>query len=260
MDYKMEELLPLVARLTEKYTSMESSSVPYETAQMLMEAVLYCLNENFAQEECSLKSGKKVVNTAELYNRGYQIVIEKVHQAKQIYEEIIDGFEDYGCRNYHDTLIKGMPAFFLHYDAKFQPQNHILTLDYPLLVHQTKLAGIDLILEYLKSIRIEQEFLSRFDPRNIIQFFDSLLPEYQELYLDNLCYPILQQAIGCIIADQPVYELHLSKLNRQTIKQFLNQGEKSREKIVGVIRILTRQMNVDEDYFQKVAVIKGAMT
>ena len=45
MEYQMEELLPLVSALTDKFTSKESSSVTYETAQMLMEAVLFCIQE-----------------------------------------------------------------------------------------------------------------------------------------------------------------------------------------------------------------------
>ena len=43
--YEMEELLPVVAALGEKYTGYEHSSVTYEKAQMLMEAVLYCIGE-----------------------------------------------------------------------------------------------------------------------------------------------------------------------------------------------------------------------
>ena len=43
MDYTMEELLPVVGKLMEKYTSLSSTSVTYETAQQLMGAVLYCL-------------------------------------------------------------------------------------------------------------------------------------------------------------------------------------------------------------------------
>lgn len=43
--YGLEEILPVVIYLTNKYTSGESSSVPYEKAEMLMEAVLYCIRE-----------------------------------------------------------------------------------------------------------------------------------------------------------------------------------------------------------------------
>ena len=41
MDYEMEELLPIVATLAEKYTGGESSSISYEKAGQLMEAVMY---------------------------------------------------------------------------------------------------------------------------------------------------------------------------------------------------------------------------
>ena len=45
MDYQMEELLPIVSELAQKYAGYESTSVTYEKAQSLMEAVLFCLNE-----------------------------------------------------------------------------------------------------------------------------------------------------------------------------------------------------------------------
>lgn len=45
MTYKMEELLPVVGKLAEKYTSFESTSVTYEKAEQLMGAVLYCIRE-----------------------------------------------------------------------------------------------------------------------------------------------------------------------------------------------------------------------
>ncbi len=40
MDYKIEELVPIVGRLAEKYTGFESTSVTYEKAEQLMEADL----------------------------------------------------------------------------------------------------------------------------------------------------------------------------------------------------------------------------
>lgn len=45
MDYQMEELLPIVSELAQKYTGYESTSITYEKAQSLMEAVLFCLSE-----------------------------------------------------------------------------------------------------------------------------------------------------------------------------------------------------------------------
>ena len=55
MEYEIEELVPIVATLAEKYTSKESSSITYEKAQQLMEAVLYCICEAGQTEQYSLR-------------------------------------------------------------------------------------------------------------------------------------------------------------------------------------------------------------
>lgn len=43
MEYTMEELVPVVGKLAEKYTAYESTSITYEKAEQLMGAVLYCI-------------------------------------------------------------------------------------------------------------------------------------------------------------------------------------------------------------------------
>ena len=50
MNYKMEELVPIVAKLAEEYTAGESTSITYEKAQQLMEAVIYSIHEGEGEE------------------------------------------------------------------------------------------------------------------------------------------------------------------------------------------------------------------
>ena len=140
---EIENLLPLVAELADRYTSRESSSVTYETAAALMEAVLHCLRE-CEQEEAALVASGPASDVRALYRRGAQLVIEKTHTAKAHYDTIIQNFEDYGCMNYRDTILKGMPQFFLRYDPVFAPGNHLLTLDYPLLCGKPQRMGVSL--------------------------------------------------------------------------------------------------------------------
>ena len=45
MEYEMEELITIVGRLAEKYNAHESTSMTYEKAEQLMEAILYCIHE-----------------------------------------------------------------------------------------------------------------------------------------------------------------------------------------------------------------------
>lgn len=193
--YAMEELLPLVQKLVEKYTSKESSSVTYEKAQQLMEAVIYCINQSI-DSEAVMAVGQDKPPADLLYKEGYQRVLAKTRLAKDIYDGLIENFEDYGCKNYRDTIIKGMPAFFMKYDARFAPQDHLLTLDYPLMADDRQealnLCGIDLIIFYLQCIRKEQRFLTKFEPEAIRQLLRSIQPEYEELYLDNICEPIIE--------------------------------------------------------------------
>ena len=42
--YTMEELIVIVGKLAEQYTSGESTSITYERARQFMEAVIYCIS------------------------------------------------------------------------------------------------------------------------------------------------------------------------------------------------------------------------
>ena len=134
MNYEIEELLPVVANLVEQYTSKESTSVTYEIARQLMDAVLYCIRE-FEESLYEISSivplSGKEISALEAYRQGTVIVIDKVKQSKTRYDEIIESFKSYRNIAYYDTIIKGMPAFFLHYNPTLNPQDHLLTLDYP---------------------------------------------------------------------------------------------------------------------------------
>lgn len=131
MEMQTKEILELVGELTERYTSKESTSVTYETAQQLMGAVLYCIEEN--EKDVSgteLLQGQSSIRR--IYEAGYEKVLQKVEQARILYNELTEKFEDYGSRALRETF-DAIPQFFIRYDARFSPQNHILTLDYPVL-------------------------------------------------------------------------------------------------------------------------------
>lgn len=244
MEYTMEELLPLAAKLADKYTSKESSSVSYETAQMLMEAILYCIQEfNFASQ--TAVASLTPVSAELAWEEGYKLVIGKVYQAKEIYEGLVENFTDYGCRNYHDTILKGMPKFFLRYDPIFNPQNHVLTLDYPLIFGYPEFCGVDMILAYLEGIRIEQSFLNCFDNRPICNLMETITPDYRELYMDNLCEPVLFRALYCMIAEKPVYLLEVDEEDMQNVASFFENDsvEQIEYKLKNLTAILVKQLS-----------------
>ncbi len=211
----MEELLPVVKRLTEKFTGKESTSVTYETAERLMGAVIYCINEYQKEGQASSGSSTEVwdqeakLSAMEAYERGYQAVINKVLVTKKLYEGIIDDFKWYGNRALYETVIKGMPVFFVHYDARFYPQDHILTLDYPILPMAVELCGVDAIYEYLTRIRIEQIFLSGFSQEMVVQTLLQYHPDYKSLFI-NLPSIVMKKVIEKMV-DAEEYAANHSK-------------------------------------------------
>ena len=102
------------------------------------------------------------MSARQAYEIGAALVEKKVRKALDLYHELLPEFEDYGNLYLHDTIIKEMPKFFQKYDVRFEPQNTILTLDYPVEKDLSQYTGIDRIYEYLKCIRQEQIFLKQY--------------------------------------------------------------------------------------------------
>lgn len=241
--YTMEELLPVTAYLAEKYTSKESSSVTYETAQMLMEAVCYCIRENEEKENPweIVTFSKEKEMAADAYQKGYEKILEKTRLAKEAYELLTENFEDYGCINYRDTVLKGLPEFFLHYDPVFSPQNHILTLDYPVLEGMIqKKCGIDLIFLYIKNLLLEERFLAAFDRQTVAELLEEICPDYREIYLDNICYAVLYRSVECFLADRSCLSLQINREDMERIRECLSgeEEEETERQVQNFIRLM----------------------
>lgn len=205
--YKMEELMPIVGKLAQRYTAGESTSVTYEKAEQLMGAVLYCIREQaYAEHEnerygsgsgseaCgaafmrseSISVRQEKLSARQAYERGLACVEKKVREALSLYNELMLRFDSYGNQCLHETLVKGMPEFFKWYDMHFAPQDTILTLDYPVLQDLSVYTGIDRIYEYLLCIEKEQVFLRTFPRNDVIDALTRYNPAYEDM-IDNVC-------------------------------------------------------------------------
>lgn len=239
-NFEIGELLPIVSDLAQKYTSKESSSISYEKARMLMDSVIYCLDECNKIPEEDKEYTEEEVNTRKLYEQGLQYVYKKVLKSKELYEEIIRDFHSYNCRCYYDTIINGIPNFFLWYDPVFKPQDHLLTLDYPTIKPLGNLCGVDAIYQYLFSIKIEWQFLNAFPDESIMELLHRMMPDYEELFLDNICSQVLRNAIACVIVEKPIGILKIEADDLKMIKSFF--CTKSRESINSTIQMIIKQI------------------
>ena len=179
--YSMEELIPIVAKLTEEFTAKESSSVTYERARQFMEAVIYCIGH--AQNgDHAVAAGP--LSATEAYEIGYAAVVEKVRKTIERYNELVKFFDHYGNQNYRDTVEKALSGFFLYYDAKFAPMDHIITMDYPVFGLDMELEGIDRIRAYMDAIWEEQIYLRQFPREEVIDRLRSFHPHYEREYFN----------------------------------------------------------------------------
>lgn len=236
--YELEELVPIVAELARKHNGIDSSSISYEKANSLMETVIFCIMENYNAKEQSLQqevcSGKHNTESGEsedmqmqaqfeklsafqAYKRGRVLVEQKVKDALALYHAILKKFDDYGNYYLKQTIIAGMPEFFKWYDARFAAHETMLTLDYHVLRDRLicRLKGIDAIYEYLKCIEIEQNFLGKMSRTFVMQCLNAYNSSYKDM-VDNLCSPVLEHIVYCVLLDKKSFGETLTNEERKT--------------------------------------------
>lgn len=230
-NYQIEELVPIVAELAEKYGGYENTSISYEKAQMLMDAVLYCIHE-YETGSGDMLMDKKV-SAKEAYTVGRQLVAEKVKKLTQVYNEMMPAFSDYGSLCLQETIIKGIPAFLQQYDIKFNPQDTLLTLDYPVMTDLSGLTGVDAVFRYVSDVCLEQVFLREFHSAYVGEVLLALHDEY-EMLVANICSIVLRNTVGHILLDKPLSEKGFLEEEYQEFKRIF-EG-KSKEEIQGMVR------------------------
>jgi len=205
MRYSKEELMPVVAKLAARYTSNESTSISYEKARQLMGAVIYCIEEyeKAGAGAQGLVAEHSSLSADTVYRQGYEILIEKVAEIRQNYNLMMKEFRHYGNRCCYDTFQKGLPGFFLYYDPRFDPMNHILTLDYPVLIPFETLCGADLMEVYVNCAYMEQKFLAKLPEEYIRYVMNAYSGDYEELII-NLASIALRNVLGCRIAGKTI--------------------------------------------------------
>lgn len=251
-DYKMEELIPIVAKLAEKYTSKERTSVSYEVARQLMGAVLYCINQG---KSCGQLASQKRLTAQEAYQYGYECLIEKVKRTQELYNRMIPDFCAYGNENYQATVEKAIPEFFRYYDARFAPQETIITMDYPTICPIVELSGIDAIARYVEFISYEQKFLSALPREYVSRVLQQFHSDYREHFF-NICNIVLRHILCHMLIGKPLGE-KMTEEDDATIKAII--GKQSREELEktmsGLIHdLICRKYGSDlalENYLQK---------
>lgn len=242
-NYELEELVPIVAKLTEKYTSKESTSVTYEKARQLMEAVIYCIHE--CEGGNQLATNEKLP-VKDAYESGYKKLLLKVKQAQTAYSEMIVDFNSFGNKNYYDTVTKGISGFFQYYDDRFAPQETILTMDYPTIRPITQVSGIDAIEKYIEYISIEQKFMRALPEEYIIQILTRFQTNYRKQFY-NICSIILRHILGNMLIKKSLGTVPSEKDYENMQNIILSESRENLEKILTVLleKLIQEKFNAD---------------
>lgn len=249
--FNMEELLPVVAELADQYTSKESTSITYEKAQQLMEGVLYCIAEYETYvpgaQELLLKENELSAKT--IYNLGYDMVLQKVKDTQKQYNAIIQDFRCYGNRCCYETFVKGLPAYFLYYNPRFNPQNHILTLDYPVLFPMESLQGADAVSVYVNCAHLEQMFLKALPQEYVMHVLRAYSVDCDDLII-NLAAIAARNLLGSTIARKRVDTLGYNQLEQERVIEYVNENteeslERNLQKAVDELMTILFDGNVE---------------
>lgn len=252
MKFVPEELIPIVSELTDLYTKGESTSITYERANQLMRAVLYCIEESEKPCQGTELPVIPYSTASEAYQAGYQRVISRTKETGAKYNELISCFKDYGNLAYFETVVRELPVFFKKYDARFAPQEHFLTLDYPVLKSFGNSCGIDLIAEYIDCIALEQEFLLRIPDSCVIDILNRWRGDYTELFINIAGFTVRN-----LLAAMMIGKKRNSKTDRIFLRDmvFDESAETLSKRFVHELqRLISEQYGCNVDLFRYLSV------
>lgn len=218
-----EALYALLAERISRYTMGDSTSVPLETAQRLLEGIAYCA----ALHRKSGSSGvPKDAPLSERYRAGVAEAKRLARRAKLLLGQARRWQPPVVNIGFRETLA-ALPGFFRQYDAEFFAQEIPCSIDYP-LCHPVSdsLLGVEYLLDYLKRWLAESAFLRAFSSETLTALYERYYGDYNDL-LVNLYLPAAEMAVLCALAEQPVRELALSRAELDAVQRRLQNEEET---------------------------------
>lgn len=248
----------LLSKHTERYTMGDSTSVPIEVAEELLNSICFSIE----LELRGLNKQKEVLlgeDISDLLKASWSKIDSMIEVGKKLVEEVKENSPHIENISYNDTL-KDIEEFFKKYDYRFFAHKIDCSIDYQLSNPVSeKLQGIEYINEYLKSLLIENEFCKHFDKDNVICILNSYCLDYKGLLI-NIFEPILTNAVGLYILGADILSLEISAMQREILLRTFRNLSKAeildnlRNSAKRVCDILGIADNEKIEYIQKTAI------
>jgi hypothetical protein len=218
-----EALLALLSDRIARHTMGDSTSVPIDTAQRLLEGIAFCVE---LHDVCA---NTGVPDDAPLSERFWAGVREAKRLAKRtrlLLNQAQRGQPPVVNIGFQDTL-GALPTFFRYYDAEFFAAEIPGSIDYP-LCHPVAdaLLGVTFVQDYLTRWLVESRFLRAFSEEALVRLYERYYGDYNDL-LVNLYLPVAEMAVLCALANAPVRQLTLGEAELAAVSQALSQAKET---------------------------------
>ena len=228
-----ERLYPLLRRLVLQFTSGESSSVPVEAAQALLESLLFCLEQGL---QAGGKDWRALLSEdpEEVYRAGLRLLEDKLAYGERLWQEVCANLPPVENRSMLDTL-RSIGGFWRRYDCRYAAHEIPCDIDYQLCLPVPEtLQGVDYVNAYLERLDGENRLLCRFPKDALEPVLNSYCRDYRGL-LVNLYEPAVTNALGRVLLGETLdtlvispedcgrLEERLTHLNRTELKALMSR-------------------------------------
>ena len=218
-----EALLALLSDRIARYTMGDSTSVPIDTAQRLLEGIAFCVSLHRASANPAVPINATL---SDRYWAGVAEAKRRAKRAKLLLHQAQRGQPPVVNIGFLDTL-SALPAFFRWYDAEFFAQEIPGSIDYP-LCHPVSdaLLGVEFVQDYLSRWLIESRFLRAFSEDALKRLYEQYYGDYNDL-LVNLYLPVAEMAVLCALAGRSIRPLALESGELRAVSERLAQADES---------------------------------
>ncbi len=218
-----EALLALLSERIARYTMGDSTSVPIDTAQRLLEGIAFCVELHGTSANTGVPDDAPL---SERFWAGVREAKRRTRRAKLLLAEAQRWQPPVANIGFRETL-GALPMFFSHYDAEFFAEEIPCSIDYPLCQPVAdSLLGVTFLQDYLARWLVESRFLRAFSKEALVRLYTQYYGDYDDL-LVNLYLPVAEMAVLCALANVPVRPLALGEAELAAVSQALSQADET---------------------------------
>lgn len=246
------ELIELMGKEIERFTNDESSSVPVEKAQEILQSITYSMgyflkNTTDMTQKIDILKEMKI---QELFYKGMEEVSAGKKRADALLKELTKDYLRLDNYAYHDTIFTGLPEFFHNYTIEFGAHEIPASFDYPSFETIIDISGVEYIEKFLINLTLENRFLICFPIHNINQLLKGF-DRSSEHMLINLFELVLTNAIGCELLGKKITELDITWEEQQWLQRNLEKLDRTEleQKLKNALIEINKEVSPDTEVY-----------